>query len=283
MKNQKPEAMYGIRKGIALYFNDFIEKDKIKEIVCQILEITGAKFTSKRAQGEPKIRLIRGGWEKVFDNTFKNSTFDDGANILMFTDATKETLQTTQIHMTLWNPDQYNTTSLILVHCMVDISWETIISFIQTANKLLHLQFVSAGYDVVNNDFLYPGSAAYSLNFLQNIRYANSRWTEWGDLIFFANSGICCPNVIQFLSNQFWLSVERGINQGCFHHIRLETGVILDILDHKGGDLLEPEKDILLRRLSNLYQVLSPIIISTRKPMFLKENEWAAWQKRYLL
>ena len=97
MKNRNSEAMFGIRKGIALYFNDFIEKDKIKEIIRQILEIIGAKFTSKRAQGEPKIRLIRGGWEKVFDNTFKNSTFDDGANILMLTDATKETLQTTQI------------------------------------------------------------------------------------------------------------------------------------------------------------------------------------------
>lgn len=283
MKNRNSEAMFGIRKGIALYFNDFIEKDIIKEIIRQILEITGAKFTSKRAQGEPKIRLIRGGWEKVFDNTFKNSTFDDGANILMLTDATKETLQTTQISMTLWNPDQYKTTSLILVHCMADISWETIISFIQTTNRLLHLQFVSAGYDVVHNAFLYPGSAAYSLKFLQNIRYANSEWTEWSDLIFFANSGICGPNVIQFLSNQLWLPVESRVNQCGFHYVRLETGVILDLLDCKDGSLLEPEKDVLLCRLSKLYQALSPITISLRKPMFLRENEWAAWQKRYLV
>lgn len=105
MKNKNSEAMFGIRKGIAFYFNDFIEKDKIKEIVRQILEITGAEFTSKRAQGEPKIRLVRGGWEKIFDRTFKNSTFEDESNVLTLTDATKETLQTTQIHMTLWNPN----------------------------------------------------------------------------------------------------------------------------------------------------------------------------------
>lgn len=166
---------------------------------------------------------------------------------------------------------------------MVDISWETIILFIQAVNRLLHLQFVSAGYDIVSNDFLYPGSAAYSLKYLQNIRYVNSIWTEWGDLKFFANSGICCPNVVQFLSNPLWLPVANGVKQCGFQYTCLETGVILDLLDRKDGSILEPEKDVLLCRLSKLYQAFSPIIVSLRKPMFLKENEWAAWQKRYLL
>ena len=92
MKSQSRDEMFGIRKGLAFYFNDFIDTDKIKELIKNVLDITGSKFTSKRAQGEPKIRLIRGGWEKVFDNTFKNSTFNS-SNVLMFTDGANNFLQ----------------------------------------------------------------------------------------------------------------------------------------------------------------------------------------------
>ena len=52
-------------------------------------------------------------------------------------------------------------------------------------------------------------------------------------------------------------------------------------LDHKDGKLIEPEKDELFDRLSKLYRALYPIIEPTEKPMFLKENEWTAWQKRF--
>jgi len=61
----------------------------------------------------------------------------------------------------------------------------------------------------------------------------------------------------------------------------LNDGVVLDILDHKDGKLFEPEKAELLDRLSKLYRALYPIIVSTEKPMFLKENEWIAWQRRF--
>ena len=116
MKNQSKDTMYGIRKGIAFYFNDYIEKDSIKTMIGNLINITGTKFTSKRAQDDPKIRLIRGGWERVFDNTFRNSTFED-SNVLMFTDGTKEALPTTKIYMNLWNPNKMP--SIILINCML--------------------------------------------------------------------------------------------------------------------------------------------------------------------
>lgn len=277
MKRPDNSVQFGIRKGISIYFNDVIEKERIKEIVQMLVNITGVTFTGKRAQDDPKIRLVRGGWERVFDNAFKNSTFAS-SNVLWLTDATKDTLQTTQIYMNLWNPCK--ATSCILVNCMVDIGWETIITFIQALSKMLHLQFVSAGYDVVSNDFWYPGSAAYSLKFLQTLKYANSEWTEWFDLEFFANEGICGPNIVLFLSDKLWRPVEKEACQ-CGNCAALDAGMLLDILDHRDGKLFEPEKDVLFDRLSKLYQALRPIIIPTRKPMFLKENEWAAWQKRF--
>lgn len=271
--------MYGVRKSVAIYFNDFIQKDKIKELVRRAAEMTGASFTAKRAQGEAKIRQIRGGWESVFDRTFKNSAFDRGANVLTLTDASKDKLQTTQISMTLQNPDRHGCTSYILMHCMPDTSFERIISFIHTAGSLLRLQFVSGGYDVVSNDFLYPGSAAYSLKLLQGIKYANSQWTEWGGLMFSANKGIPCPNIVQFLPGQFWQEVKNRVNRPFFHIENLQTGVILDILDRREGRLCEPEKDVLMHRLSRLYRALKPIIVPTPKPMFLREKEWIKWQK----
>ena len=280
MKNQSKDTMYGIRKGIAFYFNDYIEKDSIKTMIGNLINITGTKFTSKRAQDDPKIRLIRGGWKRVFDNTFRNSTFED-SNVLMFTDGTKEALPTTKIYMNLWNPNKMP--SIILINCMTDIEWDTIISFIHNINELLNLQFVSAGYDVVSNDFWYPGSAAYSLKFLQTMKYANSKWTEWFNPSYrlVANDGICCPNIIQFLSHKLWSPVKDAVNQSRFHCEQLNSGVLLDVLDHRDRMLFEPEKDVLFDRLSKLYQALRPIIIPINKPMFLKENEWASWQKRY--
>lgn len=279
MKSQSRDEMFGIRKGLAFYFNDFIDTDKIKELIKNVLDITGSKFTSKRAQGEPKIRLIRGGWEKVFDNTFKNSTFNS-SNVLMFTDGANNFLQTTRIYMNLWNPNKMP--SCILVNCMVDVDWDVLFSFMQSVSGLLNLQFASAGYDVVSNDFLYPGSVAYSLKFLQDIRYANSEWTEWLNPSFSlaANKGICCPNIIQFLPQKLWTFVEKRACQ-CSSCAVLNTGVLFDILDHEDSKLIEPEKDVLFDRLSTLYWALRPIIVPTEKPMFLKKEEWVSWQKRY--
>ncbi len=278
MKRTDNSVLFGMRKEIAIYFNNVIDKEQIKEIVRMLTSITGVTFTGKKAQGEPKIRLVRGGWERVFDNTFKNSTFES-SNVLMLTDATKDTLQTTQIYMNLWNP--CSSASYILATCMVDISWETIIAFIQTISKLLHLQYVSAGYDVVSNDFWYPGSTASSLKFLQTVKYANSVWTEWLHLWLDVNKGIYGPNIIQFLSDKLWEPVKKTVCQCDFTCTPLNTGIMLDILEHTNDKLLEPEKEVLLDRLSKLYRVLRPIIVPARKPMFLKENEWAVWQKRF--
>ncbi len=111
MKRPDNSVLFGIRKGISIYFNDVIERECIKE------------------------------------------------NVLELTDVTRDTLQTTQIYMDLRNSDKG--ASCILVNCVVDISWEEIIVFIQTVSSLLHLQFVSAGYDVVSNAFWYPGIASY--------------------------------------------------------------------------------------------------------------------------
>ena len=277
MKKPENSVLFGIRKGIAIYFNDVIEKDQIKEIVRMIVDMTNVVFTGKSAQGDPKIRLVRGGWERVFDNTFKNSTFES-SNVLKLTDATKDTLQTTEIYMNLWNP--CSATSYILVNCNGGYCWETIIIFIQALSKMLHLQFISAGYDVVSNDFWYPGSAAYSLKFLQTVKYAHSEWTEWSELEFVANKGIYGPNIVQFLSDKLWTPVEKEARQ-CASCAALNTGMLLDILDHKDGQLHEPEKDVLFTKLSKLYRALRPIIIPARKPMFLKENEWVAWQRRF--
>lgn len=278
MKRPDNNVLFGIRKGIAIYFNDVINKEQIKEIVCMLVDMTGVNFTGKRAQGEPKIRLVRGGWERVFDNTFRGSTFES-SNVLMLTDATKDTLQTTQLYMNLWNPCR--SASCILVDCMVDIGWETIIDFIRAISRMLHLQYVSAGYNVVSNDFWYPGSAAYSLKFLQTVKYANSEWTEWLHLDFFVNKGICGPNLVQFLPDKLWASVEGAVRQCDLTCTPLNSGMIVDILEHKDGNVMEPDKDVLLDRLSKLYQALRPIIVPVVKPMFLKENEWAAWQRRF--
>ena len=181
--------------------------------------------------------------------------------------------------MNLWNPCR--SASCILVDCMMDIDWKAIINFIQTINKMLHLQYVSAGYNVVWNDFWYPGSAAYSLKFLQTLKYANSKWTEWFYLGFAVNKGICGPNIIQFLSDRLWERVEQSVRQCDFSWNQLNNGVILDILDHKDGKLLEPEKEELFDRLSKLHRALYPIIVPAEKPMFLKENEWVTWQNRF--
>lgn len=277
MKRPETQVLFGMRKGIAIYFNDVIEKEQIKEIVRMIVDMTGAIFTSKQAQGEPKIRQIRGRWERVFDNTFKNADFGC-SNVLMLTDGTRDSLQTTQIYMNLWNPNK--STSCILVNCMEEIGWESISAFIQTVSEMLHLQFASAGYNVVSNDFWYPGSTAYSLKFLKTVKYANSEWTEWLLLGFVANEGICGPNVMQVLSDKLWVPVEEQ-TRPCASCATLKTGVLLDILDHKNGELLEPEKDVLFARLSKLYQAFRPIIIPQHKPMFLKEREWESWQKRF--
>lgn len=278
MKRPDNNVLFGIRKGIAIYFNDVINKEQIKEIVCMLVDMTGVNFTGKRAQGEPKIRLVRGGWERVFDNTFRGSTFES-SNVLMLTDGTKDALQTTQIYMNLWNPCK--SASCILVDCMVDIEWETIITFIQAISKMLHLQYVSAGYNVVSNPFWYPGSAAYSLKFLQTVKYANSEWTEWLHLGFVVNEGICGPNLVQFLSDKLWASVERTVRQCDLTCTPLNTGIIVDILEHKDGKVMEPEKDVLLDRLSRLYRALRPIIVPVAKTMFLKEYEWDTWQRRF--
>ena len=95
------------------------------------------------------------------------------------------------------------------------------------------------------------------------------------------NRGIYGPNIIQFLSDRLWERVEQSVRQCDFSWNQLNNGVILDILDHKDGKLLEPEKEELFDRLSKLHRALYPIIVPAEKPMFLKENEWVTWQNRF--
>lgn len=282
MKKYNQEAMFGIRKGVAFYFNDYIDKEKIKQIVKIFSHMTGNQFTRKRANDDPKIRLIRGGWEKVFDNTFKDSSFDN-ANVLTFTDGTKDTLQTTQIYMTLWNPNLLP--SCIVANCSTEISWNNLFSFLQEVSKLIPLQFASAGYDVVSNDFLYPGSAAYSLKYLQTVKYANSEWTEWIDgFKLKANQGIPNANLFQFLSRTLLDQINEDELTKHDHVFVTESegGSILDILDRENGELVEPQMDILLSRLSELTQILRPIIVFYDKPLLWKgDDSWKAWRNRF--
>ena len=52
MKRPDNSVLFGIRKGIAIYFNDVIEKEHIKEIVRMLVDMTGVTFTGNQAQVE---------------------------------------------------------------------------------------------------------------------------------------------------------------------------------------------------------------------------------------
>ena len=53
MKRPDDSVLFGIRKGIAIYFNDVIEKDRIKEIVRMLVDMTGVTLRANK----PKANL----------------------------------------------------------------------------------------------------------------------------------------------------------------------------------------------------------------------------------
>ena len=284
MAKYSTEQMFGLRKCVVFYFSEYINTEKIKNVIRSFVSFTGTKFTYKRAQDEYRLRLVRGGWEKVFDNTFKKQDFDR-ANVLTLRDGTKDILQTANIYMNLWNPPC--PPSILIMHCSLDTEWSVLLNYILEVNNILNLRFVSAGYDVVSNDFLYPGSAAYSLKYLLSLKYANSDWTAWMGTEFklAKKPGVCTPNMIQFIEQAAWEHVdqeqiEKMKENGTAHIKRLENGVLLDILGDD-DDAPETEPEVLIYRLRELYKAVKPVLLECDKPMFLKKDEWEIWQKRF--
>lgn len=283
---------YGIRKGIVFYFKDWIDEEIIltlENIIEQFLVMTHEEFTKKRGGDEyVNRRNIRGGWHKVFHREFDGKDFSN-SNILILDNCSTEHLQTVQAVLTLCNfrppLDQYpylsHYANELYFQLPIETEWDDIYHFIETVNSLLDLHYASSGYEMASNILYYPGSAGRSTRALKDLKYVNSEYAEWASAgQISGNTGIPCPNFIQVLCSNLQKRIQWKPTTA-IHQKLAQDKMILDILDRSSEHMYEPTFDELEVRYDRLYQLLKPIIIFPKRPLYMKKEDWDKRLKRF--
>lgn len=274
---------YGIRKSIVFYFFDSIDSKKIEiieNIIHTFIELFQVKFNKKRINDEYDFRNIRGGWQKIFHKVCEVDDFKNHAHIVEFLEGDEEYLLNHRVYMILW---EGNLPSRLIFHCRQQTEWEQIYQFMEYVNEQLEVHFASSGYDIVDNPW--KGGAPYAVRSLKKSRILNSYMTEWDNMgyILKEKSGICCPNIIQILSPDFYhrLDLNRIDTSGIINTKMVGRNLMIDILDIKDRKFVEPELSELEQRMDSLYQMLKPIVIEYDRMMYLKPDAWEQRMRRF--
>ena len=278
----------GLRKGMAFYFDDWIDEKIIsilEEIIEQFLSLTQEQFT-KKYNGENNAyvlrRNIRGGWKKIFHREFDNKSFES-ANILILDNCTPQNLQTIYACV---EPSNYKAPSIdyfvysyLYFQCPPDVEWSAIYQFMEYVNSKLTIRYASAGYEMAFND-LCPKSAGYGVRALNQLKYVNSEYTEWRDICLSTRFGVPCPNFIQVLCPELTQKIESEIPNE-LHGKLVNANLFLDILDRKSGKMPELTLEQIETRYQKLYWLLKPILVSPERSMFMKKEDWEKRLKRF--
>ncbi|MDE6619496.1 MAG: hypothetical protein K2K74_03215 [Lachnospiraceae bacterium] len=282
MINFAEDEKYGIRKSIVFYFYDSINVEKVgivEEIVKTYIEQFQVEFNKKRVNDEYEYRNIRGGWQKIFHKVYDNVDFDNNSHIVEFLEGDAEHLLRHRMYLLLW---QGRHSSILIFQCDQLAQWKKVYQYMEYVNKLLRVQFASAGYDIVYNPW--TGIAPYAVKRLRSSRILNSDITEWNSAFTSrVKSGICCPNIIQILSPDFCskLDLNRIAASEITNTSMAGKNLMIDILDRVNGEFMEPEQSVLEQRMDDLYQLLKPIVVEYERTVYLKPDAWEQRMHRF--
>lgn len=274
---------YGIRKSMVFYFYDSMNSEKVKiieEIIKTYIEQFQSEFNKKRVNDEYEFKNIRGGWQKIFHKVYDNADFES-ANIVEFLGGDGEYLLNHRMYMNLW---EGRLPSILIFECRKLTDWEKIYRFMEYVNELLEVHFASVGYDIAYNPWK-SENGPYSVRNLKSSRILNSYITEWNNMgyILKEKTGICCPNIIQILNPDFCQKLDMDkISESEIANMKyVGKNLMIDILDRKDEEFVEPEQCILERRMDSLYQLLKPIVIEYGRMVYLKPDAWEQRMHRF--
>ncbi|MDE5823565.1 MAG: hypothetical protein K2H91_02620, partial [Lachnospiraceae bacterium] len=224
---------------------------------------------------------IRGGWQKIFHKVCDDDNFVNHAHIIEFLEGEEEQLLTHRVYMTLW---EGHLPSSFIFQCGQQTEWKQIYHFMKYVNEKIVVHFASAGYDIVDNPWKSAG-VAYGVRSMKNSKILNSYISEWDNMgyILKEKSGICCPNIIQILNPDFCqrLDLNRIDSSAVTNTKMVGKNLMIDILDRKDGEFVEPEQSVLEQRLDSLYQLLKPIVIKYERTVYLKPDAWEQRMHRF--
>ena len=160
------------------------------------------------------------------------------------------------------------------------------IQFLESVSGLLDLKYASAGYDMASNIFHYHGSVGQVVRALKNLPYVNG-YTEWGPayrLKVKTQNGIPYPNFIQAFSSEFFSKVQISSAEphAGLYAKRMHDLWFLDILDHRKGQMAEPYLSEIENRYTALYERLKSMVLLYDRPVYMKADEWANRQNRFV-
>lgn len=279
----------GLRKGIVFYFNDWIDEKIIgalEEIIEKFLLMARAEFTQKHSGGDyDSRRNIRGGWRKIFHREFDAKDFTD-SHLLLLDDCSPQRVQSVLADIRPSNfrsaDESYFAYSYLYLQCPLDVEWTDVYRFMEYVDDRLSVGYASAGYDTACNarHRAGAGSAGASVRALNDLKYANSGFTEWMHIYLSSRFGVPCPNFIQILSPCLSQKIDRSEADGI--SIKWEKGgLFIDILERASGRMLEPAAEETEARLKKLYRLLRPVIVVPERSIYMKPSDWNERLKRF--
>lgn len=273
----------GLRKGIAFYFNDWIDEkiiSALEEIIEKFLLMARAEFTQKHSGRDyDSRRNIRGGWRKIFHREFDAKDFTE-SHILVLDDCSPQRVQSVLagIHPNNFRSadGSYFAYSCLYLQSPLAVEWADVYRFMEYVNDRLSISYASAGYDTAYNarhQAGATGSVGASVRVLNNLKYANSDSTEWMHLYLSSRFGVPCPNFIQILSPCLSQKIDCSEADGI--SIKSEKGnLFLDILERTHGLMQEPAAEQTEARLKKLYRMLKPVIVTPERSIYMKPSDW---------
>lgn len=283
---------YDIRKGIILYLADWFtpkKVDTVEEILSRFLSMTGETFTKKcsgRLDAYPGkdcpsgFRNIRGGWQKIlhkeFDGEFEPVPSQNGSGVLSLSNCDSEHLQTVHCFLALSNFKHWvKSSSNMYFQFSRSTAWREVLDFLLYVNRVLDIQYASAGYEMSVNPFHFSPPA---IRLLKDMPLVNSYDTEWYFRKY--DHTIQCPNLLQVLSQEHLSLLSPPPGDSGVTLLPLNGGKqAVHILD--GEALDEPSEKELLVRLRALNAWFHPILAQPEKPMYFKPEAWKIRCRRF--
>ncbi|MCV2483343.1 hypothetical protein OD917_00285 [Flavobacterium sp. SH_e] len=289
---------YGLRKSIVFYFYQDPKKDIIKELINDFVDFVNPSYSSYRYLTHD-LKNINGKWHELFNSIIDKHDFDNVCT-LSFTDSNKNQLQKNSVNFLIRNIKKEfpnKTPNIIYFEFEENISWEEIYHFISHSFYSLTYYYVSAGYSLAVNDYLYPKSTSLSVKELQRSKILNSLHSTWRNSSFLVNlkNGIDGPNIIQALCKELYHklgfnTINDANKQNILNYHVGEDYIIINLPETFDLQEAYDDKQIyniefngeLIEKYKNLNKFLEPILVQFSKPqMFWKEEEWLLWQSRF--
>ncbi len=282
------QPLYGVNVGIIYYFYE--DPNKIKQVIQNIFkeycELANSNFTFYRHNKDLGLNKLKVSAIDYFSNILNETDFTQTQHLL-FTDASKENLQSSKVEVMLRTiKDEYlcKTPNWIYFEISPEVPYSEILDFIKQSFYCHTYHYACCNYVLSQNDHLVPKSVSEAIKLLKQTNTINDCYSILTNPYFLKGleNGIDGANFVQVLSKKIYdiIGFNSIMDMSGKDHIYHEFGedyVILMLSDER----LPNTDDEFLYGYKRLHKLLKPIIADVKRPqMYWKPDEWDKWRNR---